>query len=136
MNEAEVIRQMREHVEGLFPKYCSNCGRRFDTLRKYLLATTHLGSAMPYDADLGDWKPENPLGAFLYSNCPCGNTLALSSKGMPLPLLWSIMAWAKRETKKQKMTPQELLTHLRDEMCKQVLSEQNQKETTNGKDLV
>ena len=123
MDEAKVIHHMRKHLECFFPKVCSNCGRRFATLREYIIKTQHAGPAMPYDADLGDWKPEKPLGAFLYSNCPCGNTLALSSNGMPLPLLWSIMAWAEPETKKRGMTPKELLSHLRDEMCKQGLAE-------------
>ncbi len=36
MTEAEVIRQMREHLESLFPKVCPNCKRRFATLREYL----------------------------------------------------------------------------------------------------
>ena len=123
MNEAEVIRQMREHLEGLFPKYCSNCGRRFDTLRKYLLATTHLGSAMPYDAILGNWRPLIPIGMVTLANCPCGNTLSLTSKGMPLRHFWALMAWAKSETKRRGMTPQELLNYLRDQICMQILSE-------------
>ena len=128
LDEAAVIRHMRKHLEGFFPKACSNCGRRFTTLRDYIRRTQHSGPAMPYDADFGDWEPEQPLGAFLYSNCPCGNTLVLSSKGMPLPLLWSIMAWARQEIKRRNMTPQEHLTYLRDEMCKQVLSEPSQSE--------
>ena len=91
-------------------------------IREYLLITEHKGSAMPYDADLGDWKPLKPLGTFTYSSCPCGNTLALSSRGMPLSQLWSLLAWAKLETKKRGMSPQTLLNYLRDEICKQVLS--------------
>ena len=59
MQEDDVIRIMREHLEGLFPKARGNCGRRFETLREYLMVTEHRGSAMPYDADLGDWEPVN-----------------------------------------------------------------------------
>ena len=125
MNEDEVIRIMREHLEGLFPRVCNTCGRRFATLHEYLLITEHKGSAMPYDADLGDWKPINPLGTVTYATCPCGNTLMLSSKGMPLSQLWPLLAWAKLETKKRGMSPQELLNYLREEICKQVLAEQN-----------
>ena len=92
VKEDDVIRIMREHLEGLFPKVCSNCGRRFATLREYLLVTEHKDSAMPYDADMGDWKPINPLGTFTYASCPCVNTLALSSRGMPLSQLWPLLA--------------------------------------------
>ena len=73
MTEAEVVRIMREHLEGLFPKVCATCYRRFATLREYLLTTTHLGPAIPYDVELGDWKPLRPLGTMTYANCPCGS---------------------------------------------------------------
>ena len=116
MTEAEVLRLMREHLEGQFPKNCAKCKRRFATLREYLLITKHLGSAIPYDANLGQWEPLQPLGTFTYSQCPCGNTLSLSSKGMPLPRLWSLLFWARIEKTKRHMTPQELLNYLRDEI--------------------
>jgi hypothetical protein len=121
VTEAEVISAMRKHLEGLFPKECPNCQRRFATLREYLQNTTHLGPAMPYDADLGNWNPLEPVGTVTYANCPCGTTLALSSEGMPLFQLWRLLNWARVETQRRGMTPQELLGHLRDEICKQVL---------------
>ncbi len=123
MTEAEVIREMREHLEEQFPKVCAHCARRFATLRAYLLATKPLGSAMPYDADRGDWTPAKPLGTMTFANCPCGNTLALTSDDMPLLQLWSLLNWARSETKKRRMTPQELLNYLRDAITKQVLAE-------------
>jgi hypothetical protein len=122
MIEAEVVRIMRDHLEGLFPKVCPNCRRRFATLRDYLLITKHRGTATPYDADLGDWQPMEPLGTMTYANCPCGNTLVLSSDGMPLLQLWALLGWARIETQRRGMTPRELLNYLRDEICKQVLS--------------
>ena len=128
MTEAEVIRAMREHLEGLFPKVCPTCKRRFATLREYLLLTKHLGSAIPYDADAGDWKPLEPMGTVTCANCPCGNTLALTSTGMPLRRLWALLNWARIETKKRRLTPQELLNYLRDEICKQVLNAPDQKD--------
>jgi hypothetical protein len=73
----------------------------FATLRKYLQTTTHLGPAMPYDAEMGDWSPLQPLGTMTYTNCPCGTTLALSSKGMPLSQLWALLNWARLETKRR-----------------------------------
>jgi hypothetical protein len=122
MTEAEVVRIMREHLEGLFPKVCPTCSLRFATLREYLLITTHLGPAIPYDVELGDWKPLRPLGTMTYANCPCGTTLALTSQGMPLSQLWSLLAWARLETSRRGLSPQELLNYLREEICKQVLA--------------
>ncbi|MGD0744102.1 MAG: hypothetical protein ABSA45_03010 [Verrucomicrobiota bacterium] len=129
MIEAEVIRIMREHLEGLFPRVCPNCNRHFATLREYLLITKHLGPAMPYDADTGNWKPVRPLGTVTYASCPCGTTLALSSEGMPLPRLWSLLNWARIEMRRRRLTPQELLNYLRDEICKQVLAAPGQGDT-------
>jgi len=84
---------------------------------------------MPYDADLGDWQPLKPLGTMTFANCPCKNTLVLSSEGMPLVQLWSLLRWARAETQRRGMTPQQLLNYLRDEICKQVLAEPDQEET-------
>ena len=123
MTEADVIRAMREHLEGHFPKTCPNCQRKFGTLREYLQVTTHQGPSVPYDAELDDWQPMNPVGTVTLANCPCGTTLALSSAGMPLLQLWRLLNWARIETKQRGLNPQELLDHLRDEICKQVLAE-------------
>jgi hypothetical protein len=62
------------------------------------------------------------VGTATYANCRCGNTLALTSDGMPLLQLWSLLNWARRETQRRGMTPQELLNYLRDEITKQVLA--------------
>jgi len=126
MTEAEVIRIMRAHLEGLFPRGCPHCHRQFATLRDYLLATTPLGPAMPYDAESGDWNPQRPVGTVTYANCPCGTTLALSSEGMPLALLWALLNWARLETKRRGLCPRELLNYLRDEISKQVLAAPDQ----------
>jgi len=123
MTEADVIRQMRAHLEGQFPKSCTVCHRVFATLRDYLRHTTHLGSSMPYDAEMGDWAPARPLGTMTFALCSCGTTLALTSDGMPLLQLWTLLNWARVETHKRHMTPQALLNYLRDAICKQVLAE-------------
>jgi len=122
MTETEVIGIMREYLEGLFPKVCRNCHRRYATLREYLLTTCHVGPAIPYDVELGNWKPLRPIGVVTVSNCPCGSSLTLSSNGMPLSQLWSLLNWARIETQKRELTPRELLNYLRDEICKQVLA--------------
>ena len=128
MTEATVIRMMREHLEKQFPKVCSNCNLRFATLREYLQLTRHLGSAVPYDAEAGDWNPLQPLGTMTYANCLCGNTLVLSSEGMPLHRLWPLLNWARVETRQRGMTPRELLNYLRAEICRQVLAEPESKD--------
>jgi len=122
MTEAEVIRIMRKHLEGLFPKVCANCKCRYATLQEYLLNTTHQGPAIPYDAELNDWKPLKPLGTLTFASCRCGNTLSLSSDGMRLPQLWRLLSWARSETRMRGLTPRELLNYLRDEICGQVLA--------------
>ena len=123
MTEAEVIRQMRAHLEGQFPKTCAVCQRCYATLRDYLRLTTHLGPAMPYDAEMGDWIPTRPLGTMTFARCACGTTLALTSEGMPILQLWTLLNWARVETHKRHMTPQALLNHLRDAITQQVLAE-------------
>jgi hypothetical protein len=123
MNEAEVVTAMRRHLESQFPVACPLCQRVFHDLREYLLNTEHQGDAVPYDAEMGNWRPLRPVGTVTLSNCRCGNTLALTSEGMPLVKLWSLLNWARIETKKRKITPRELLNHLRELICTQVLGE-------------
>jgi hypothetical protein len=123
MTEADVIQAMRDHLEGQFPKTCPNCQRQFSNLREYLQLTTPQGSPVPYDALAGNWQPFNPVGTVALSNCPCGSTLLLASHGMPLPQLWRLLNWAKVETRRRALSPEALLTYLRDEITKQVLAE-------------
>ena len=124
LTEADVIKVMRDHLEGLFPKVCPKCQRRYATLREYLQNTEHLGSAVPYDAELGDWNPTRPRGTVTYATCKCGNTLALSSAGLPLSHLWSLLSWARGEAKRRGLNPRDLLNHLREEICREVLVSQ------------
>ena len=39
MTDDEIIRMTRKHFEGLFQRVCPNCGRRYETLREYILDT-------------------------------------------------------------------------------------------------
>jgi hypothetical protein len=126
MTEAEVLKAMREHLEGQFPKVCPTCERHFATLREYILNTERLGPAIAYDAEMGDWNPLHPVGTLTYVNCRCGTTLALSSEGMPLLRLWSLLNWARVETQRRNMTIQELLAYLREEITRQVLAAPDQ----------
>jgi hypothetical protein len=122
MTEAEVIKMLREHFEGLFPKVCPNCNRCFTTLREYILITKRHGPSMSYDAELSDWNTLQPIGTVALANCPCGSTLSLSTEGMQLPQRLLLLNWVRIETQRRGLSPQELLDHLRDEIRKQVLA--------------
>jgi hypothetical protein len=124
MNDAEVLQVLRRHFDGLFPKTCSTCGRRFTTLREYILTTKRRGSARSYDADLGQWETTSPIGSLAYADCPCGSTLALSTEGMALPQRQALLAWVRAETQRRKVTPSALLESLRDALRAQVLSDE------------
>jgi hypothetical protein len=124
MTDQEALHLVRQHFESLFPKTCSSCGRRFATLREYIVSTTRVGPAKSYDAELGDWKPAEPIGSLALSNCPCGSTLALSTEGMALPQRLALLSWVKIETQRRGVSSSQLLERMRDEIRRQVLSDQ------------
>jgi hypothetical protein len=130
LTEDEVIKLLRLHFEGLFPKVCPSCNRCFPSLREYILITKRLGAAMSYDAELGDWKTSNPIGSVALANCPCGSTLSLGTEGMPLPKRLSLLNWVRIETHRRGMSPQQLLEYLRDIIRQQVLAESDKDETS------
>jgi hypothetical protein len=121
MTESEVISQLIKHIDGLFPKTCAVCRSGFVTFRDYLLNTKHIG-AVCFDVELNDWKPFKPVGTLSYANCRCGNTLSLTSKGMPINQLWQLLDWARIEMQKRDLNMRGLLNYLQDEICKQVLA--------------
>jgi hypothetical protein len=121
MTEAEAVQIVRQHFESLFPKTCHSCGRRFATLRDYVVDTKRMGSAMSYDADVGDWKTTEPIGSQALANCPCGSTLALTTEGISPPLRLALLTWLKVETQQRGVSPSELLESMRDEIRRQVI---------------
>lgn len=123
MNEDDVIRIGKRYYESLFPKNCPNCQRQFQTLREYLLVTTRLGHAHSYDAELGNWKTEDPIGTLMCTKCPCGTTLALSTEHMMLPQRLALLDWLREETQRQGISSSELLEGLRDKVRQLVLAE-------------
>lgn len=125
MNENTVVEILRSFIDKQFPKVCPNCDRRFSTLKEYLQETTHLGKPISYDADMGEWQPEKPLGTLSFSNCPCGNTLVISSEGMGLITMWRLLIWAKRETRIRGISTEDLLAHIREKIDKQALHEED-----------
>ena len=122
MTDDEIFQMMRKHFEGLFPKVCSNCGRSFATLREYIIETKRIGATISYDAESGAWETTRPIGAVALANCPCGNTLALTTEGMPLSKIHLVLSWVKAETERRGLSPLELIGSVRDEVRKQVLT--------------
>ncbi|HTV62289.1 MAG TPA: hypothetical protein VMH30_06940 [Verrucomicrobiae bacterium] len=123
MTESEVIQVVRQHFESFFPKVCPNCSRRFETLREYIRLTKRVGRPLSYDAELGDWKTRQPIGTVAMVNCPCGNTLALTTDGMMISKRLALLDWMRIETHRQGVSPAELLDHLRDMVRRQVLDD-------------
>ena len=122
MTEDDVVRIVRAHIEGLFPRVCPNCGLRFASLRDYLRKTTHLESPILYDEINGEIPPD-PLGPMSLANCRCGTTLTVSSRGMPSAQLVAMLTWAKYEAQRRSLTMRQLLHHIRDRIDEQTLSE-------------
>lgn len=123
MTDAEIIRALRKFYEGLFPKVCSNCGRRFATLRDYIVATQRLWPSVDYDIELDNYKTLKPIGGLAMANCLCGSTLTLSSREMPLSQTHLMLEWVRAESERRGSSPTEILEWLRDEVRKQVLAE-------------
>ena len=123
ISDDEIIRMVREHFEGLFPKVCPNCGRRYATLREYILDTERIGATISYDAEMGDWETTQPIGAFALANCTCGSTIALSTEGIPLSQIHLLLKWVRTETERRGLSPRKLIDYVRDEVRKQVLAD-------------
>ena len=121
MTEDDVVETLRVFISSKFPKVCPKCHRRFNSLADYLQNTTHAGKPVSYDAESGDWKPFRPVGTLSYANCSCGTTLAISSRGMKLIMMWRLMGWARKETRGRNISVEELLTQLRYKIDKKVL---------------
>ena len=123
MNEHDVVAVVRAHIEAKFPKSCSKCGRTYSSLKEYLQCTTHVGNPVSYDADLKRWRPRNPVGTLSFANCGCGTTLAISSDGMGVILMWRLLLWAKKESARRNISVGELLYGVREKIVRQVLGQ-------------
>jgi hypothetical protein len=78
---------------------------------------------MSFDAEESDWRTTAPIGSLALANCPCGSTLALSTRGMAMPQRLELLSWVKVETERRGISASELLEGLRDDLRTQVLSE-------------
>jgi hypothetical protein len=126
LNEHDVVAIVRAHIETKFPKSCSKCGRTFASLKEYLQTTTHVGNPVSYDADLKSWRPFKPVGTLSFANCKCGTTLALSSDGMGLVVMWRLLRWARKESATRNISVGELLDGVREKIDRQVLGHESE----------
>ena len=120
MTEDDAVRIVRSYIEGLFPKICPKCGRRFGSLREYLRSTTHLGSPHLPEA-AGDETSANPLGPITHAVCLCGHTLTIASEGIPKAQLVELINWARADSHRRSISMTELLRQLRDRIDGEVL---------------
>jgi hypothetical protein len=121
MTEEEVVRIVRSHIEGLFPKVCPKCGRQFNSLRDYLQWTTHMGSPHFFEPDGDGPTPANPVGPLAHATCLCGYTLTIGSNGIPKDQLVELIDWARVESSARSISTTTLLRHLRDRIDQEVL---------------
>ena len=113
MTEAEIVVEVRRHLEGKFPKSCRVCGRIYPNLKDYPLHTTHVGQPFSYDDDVGIFQATKPIGAASLANCPCGNTLSVDSAGMSLITMWRLMCWLRSEMTRRRQRASDVLEDLR-----------------------
>jgi hypothetical protein len=114
MTEADIMRVIREHVDRQFPKKCRACQKVFLDYRDYLLNTQHQGNPVSWDIEMDNWKPADSSGNFALANCRCGNTLVISSSGMPLMQIWKILHWVKMESLRRGVKIEEIICYIRD----------------------
>ena len=124
MNEKDVIDELVAFISKGFPKKCGNCDRVYLSIKEYIENTEHLGRPISYDADNNDWNPSSPIGTLSLSNCSCGSTLAIDSRGMSLITMWRLMRWARSETKTRGVGMSDLLAELRIKVDQRVLQDE------------
>lgn len=123
MNRDQAIKIIRKYIESQFPRSCYNCGQTYQNLFEYLIKTKHLGGPIAYDEDELKVDQQNPTGVASYANCVCGSTLAITTQSMHLVTYWRLIFWAKIESKKQKISVNELLLQIRKTIDDQVLND-------------
>lgn len=119
MTEDDVVRIVRSYIEGLFPRVCPNCGRRFGSLRDSLEFTTHLASPILYE-EIAEEIPAKPLGPISMAACRCGTTLSVGSQGLPQAQLVELLTWVRSESLRRSIGVRDLLRHIRDRIDSEV----------------
>lgn len=120
MNTDEVVRVIIDFLSKQFPIECKCCNKQYNSYKEFISNTTPVGKPVSYDAQKGDWQPENPLGALSMHNCSCGSTMSLSSHGIDRDTLWQLLDWAKSESEERNIELSELLAELRTIVHKKV----------------
>ena len=132
MDQNDVVETIRAFIATQFPRDCRNCGKRYDSLGDYLRNTTHVGQPVSYDAEAGDWRPEEPLGTISAANCSCGSTLVIGSRDMDRSTLWRLMAWARETCKTRGIDMGALLADIRDEIDRRTLRDEDRTSPDTG----
>jgi len=122
MTEDDIVATVGKHMAAQFPRKCPNCGRTYATVQDYLRITTPVGQVISDDVTEGNWRPTKPLGALAFSNCPCGDTLAMSTNGLPLATTWAIMDWLRRTIAERGVEPQAVVEELRTRIRAELLA--------------
>jgi hypothetical protein len=121
MTESEVLALMRAYYASLFPKTCPHCERCFSSLEEYVAITTPAGRYMSYDIEGGSWTPD--VGTFALANCPCGDTLSLTTDELEHATRLKLLEWIKTESTRRAIDARELLDMLRVELRRRILSD-------------
>jgi hypothetical protein len=135
LSDQEVIAILRRHLESKFPKDCLRCGRRYDSLASYLRGTTHVGDPISGDNPFRMTEPAKLIGTISYANCVCGSTLAITSAGLNLFIMWRLMRWAGANMSRRGISMGELLSDLRARIDEEVLREHYDKDPVPVKSL-
>tara|TARA_B100000749_G_scaffold280223_1_gene275480 strand:+ start:190707 stop:191120 length:414 start_codon:yes stop_codon:yes gene_type:complete len=127
MNLYDVAQLVREFLEkDKFPKTCGSCGKVYYSLTQYFDETEHVGKPCSLEADHG--HPLQNLGkTYTLSNCTCGSTLCLTSKGMPGGKFIRFMGWSVKESIVRGVALSDVFLEIREEMERQL--EENRKPT-------
>jgi hypothetical protein len=127
MTEEDVIQRNYEHFSGLFPKSCHACGRSYASLRDYVLMTSPHGPVIPYDLELRELQPTDPMGTMALANCSCGSTMALTTQGQPTPLIQETLDWIRMESKKRGISGRQILAEVRNKIRQRAMAEPSEK---------
>ncbi|MFC1514208.1 hypothetical protein ACFL5P_04270 [candidate division KSB1 bacterium] len=116
MTENDVVEILHKFIAKKFLLVCFICGYRYQTLADFLRYTNHVGKPVSYDAEMGNWRPFKPLGAFFMANCSCDTTISINSDGMSLIIMLRMLHWAKKESAKRSISVKELLEGIRNKI--------------------